>query len=155
MADQLTILLTNIWLVAPAGSEVVVRDIALGLLRRGHRPIVYTPAIGPFADELTHRGISVISDLRDLAEAPNIIHAHHSIPCGEAIIRFPDVPAIFVCHSFEHWAEAPVHFPQIGAYVAVDEACRDRLVHREAITPDKVVVLHNAVDLRRFNLKSR
>ena len=144
------ILLTNIWLVNPAGTEVVIRDLALGLQRRGHRPIVYSPMLGPFAELLSAKGVAVIDDLRKLAEPPDIIHAHHSIPCGEAIIRFPAVPAVFVCHAFIDWMEAPVHFPQIGAYVAVDEACRDRLVHSEGIAPEKVVVLRNAVDLRRI-----
>src|SRR5262245_54815484 len=97
-----TVLITNIWLVNPAGSETVTRDLALGLLRRGHRPIVYSPALGTAADELTTRGVSTIDDLSDLGEAPDIIHAHHSIPCGEALIRFPHVPAIYVCHAFSH-----------------------------------------------------
>src|SRR6185503_8494202 len=122
-----------IWLDHLAGSEVVVRDLALGLLRRGHRPVVYSPKLGGVADGLLARGVVVIDDLRALAETPDIIHAHHPIPCGEALIRFPQVPAIQACHGFESWLEAPVQFPQIGAYVAVADACRDRLVQREGI----------------------
>ena len=150
MSDRRTILITNIWLASLAGSEVVVRDLALGLLRRGYRPIVYSPTLGSVAEELAARGVSVIDDLRQLGEPPDIVHAHHSIPCGEALIRFPDVPAIYVCHAFNHWVEAPVHFPQIGAYVAVDEACRDRLVHTEGIDPERVLIFHNAVDISRI-----
>jgi len=150
MSDRRTILITNIWLAALGGSEVVVRDLAFGLLRRGHRPIVYSPTLGYLAEEIAARGVSVIDDLRQLGEPPDIIHAHHSIPCGEALIRFPDVPAIYVCHAFNHWVEAPVHFPQIGAYVAVDEACRDRFVHTEGIDPERVLIFHNAVDLSRI-----
>jgi uncharacterized protein YukE len=119
-------------------------------LRRGHRPIVYSPKLGEIAGTLATRGVSVIDDIRKLGEPPDIIHAHHSIPAGEALIRFPHVPALYVCHSFSHWLEAPVHFPQIGAYVAVDEACRDRLVHQEGIDPKRIVVLYNAVDLARI-----
>jgi len=150
MRDGLVILLTNIWLANRYGSEIVVRDIASGLLRRGHRPIVYSPELGEMAAELASKGIVVIDDLRNLVEPPDLIHAHHSIPCGEALIRFPDVPAIYVCHAFALWMEAPVHFPQIAAYVAVDEACRDRLAHAEGIDPARVLMLHNAVDLRRI-----
>jgi len=150
MSDRLTILITNIWLSNLAGSEVVVRDIALGLLRRGHRPIVYSPTLGEIAKEVADRGVAVIDDLRALGEPPDIIHANHSIPCGEALIRFPEVPAINVCQAFRVWMEAPVHFPQIGAYVAVDEACRDRLVHTEGIDPSRVLILQNAVDLDRI-----
>jgi hypothetical protein len=149
MGDRLTILFTNIWLQNYAGSEVVVRDVALGALRRGHRPIVYTPSIGPFARELSVKGIAVVDDLRMIAEVPDVIHGHHAVPCAEAVMRFPDVPAINVCHAFEYWVEAPAHFPQVAAYVAVDEACRDRLVHTQGIDAARVVMLPNAVDLLR------
>ena len=150
MKDRLVVLITNIWLSRRGGSETVVRDLALGLLRRGHRPIVYSPALGTPAEELAARGVCVIDDLRNFAEAPDIIHAHHCIPCGEALIRFPQTPAVYVCHAFTPWMEAPAFFPQIAAYVAVDEACRDRLVHTEGIDPGRVVVLRNAVDLARI-----
>jgi glycosyltransferase involved in cell wall biosynthesis len=155
MADRLVVLLTNVWLAYRGGSETVTRDVALGLLRRGHRPIVYSPALGPPAEEIAAAGVCVIDDLRQLAETPDIIHAHHSIPCGEALIRFPGTPAIYVCHSFSLWMEAPVYFPQIGAYVAVDEACRDRLVHTGGVAPGHVVVVRNAVDLRRIPPRTR
>ena len=155
MSRSLTILFTNIWLERHAGSEVVLRDLALGAQRRGNRPIVYTPTIGPFAQHLTRRGIAVVDDLRRIAEAPDVIHAHHVIPCGEAIIRFPGVPAIDVCHSFDHWVEAPAHFPQVTNYVAVDEACRDRLVHAHGIDPARIVTLYNAVDLTRIPPRPR
>jgi hypothetical protein len=72
MGDQLTILFTNIWLKSHGGSEVVVRDIAIGALRRGHRPIVYTPAAGDFARELRGKGVVVIEDLRMLARPSSI-----------------------------------------------------------------------------------
>ena len=153
MSDRRTILITNIWLADLAGSEMVTRDLALGLLRRGHRPIIYSPALGYAAEIIAAHGVSVIDDLRKLAEAPDIIHANHSIPGGEALIRFPNVPAIYVCHAFNHWVEAPIHFPQIGAYVAVDEACGTGLCHTEGIDPGHVLIFHNAVNLDRIPLR--
>jgi glycosyl transferase family 4 len=155
MADRRVVLLTNVWLTHRAGSETVVRDLALGLLRRGHRPIVYSPALGPPAEEMAAGGVCVIDDLRQLGEAPDVIHAHHAVPCGEALIRFPATPAIYVCHAFSVWMEAPVFFPQIGAYVAVDEACRDRLVHAGGIAPECVTLVRNSVDLRRIPPRPR
>ena len=155
MGNRLIILFTNIWLAQRAGTEVVVRDLAIGALRRGHRPIVYTPTLGEVGQELRTLGVAVIDDLRKLAEEPDIIHAHHVIPCAEALIRFPKVPAIYVCHAFQHWVEAPAHFPQIGAYVAIDEACHDRLVHEHGIDPKRVLVLPNAVDLKRVPPRMR
>src|SRR5262249_37474942 len=84
------------------------------------------------------------------AEPPDVIHAHHTIPCGEALIRFPGTPAVYVCHAFAFWMEAPVHFPQIATYVAVDEATRDRLVQAEGIDPARVRVMPNGGDLGRI-----
>jgi hypothetical protein len=150
MTKGLVILLTNIWLDTRAGSETVTRDLAFGLLRRGHRPIVYSPTLGAAAQDIMTRGVPVVDDLRQIGEAPDLIHAHHSIPCGEALVRFPRVPAVLMCHAFDFWIEAPVRFPQIAAYLAVDEACRDRLVHKEGIDPAQVVMLPNAVDLSRI-----
>src|ERR1043166_7217776 len=120
MTDRLVVLLTNVWLAYRAGSEAVTRDIAPGLGRRGHRPIVYAPPLGSPAEVRGAAGVSLICDLRHLSDPPDFILAHHSIPCGEALIRFPGTPAIYICHSFSLWMEAPVYFPQIGAYVAVD-----------------------------------
>ncbi|MFL6817474.1 MAG: glycosyltransferase [Bradyrhizobium sp.] len=150
MNRRLAILITNIWLESRGGSEIVTRDLALGLSRRGHRPIVYSPTLGLVATDIMARGIPVIDDLRLIGETPDIVHGHHSIPSGEALIRFPHIPAVYTCHAFDFWMEAPVHFPQIAVYAAPDEACRDRLVHREGIDPAQVVMLPNAVDLSRI-----
>jgi hypothetical protein len=150
MPDRLTILFTNIWLVSRAGSETVTRDLCLGMLRRGHRPIVYAPALGEVAEELIARGVVVIDDLRKISEPPDILHAHHVIPCGEALMRFPHLPAVHTCHAFAYWMEGPAHFPQVAAYLAVDEACRDRLVQSEGIDPARVILAPNAVDLARI-----
>ena len=149
MTKPLTILFTNIWLTHRSGTETVVRDLSVGMLGRGHRPIVYSPELGEAAQEMVSKGIVVIDDLRKLAEAPDILHAHHTIPCGEALIRFPHLPAIYVCHAFTYWMDKPVRFPQVAVYAAVDEACRDYLVQAEGIDPAHVVLIPNSVDLNR------
>src|SRR5438132_12739991 len=67
-----------------------------------------------------------------------------------ALLRFPAVPAVYFCHGWAPWVEAPPHFPRIRRYVAVDQTCRDRLVCEHAIPEDRVRVLLNFVDLQRF-----
>jgi Glycosyltransferase Family 4 len=146
----LRILITNAWLDGFGGTECTVRDLAFGLLRRGHRPIVYSPTIGKIGKEIEARGIPVIDDLRRLAEPPDIIHGQHFIPTSEALISFPMVPAIYVCHAWDYWVEQPPKFPQIRLYGAVSEAVRDRLVHTEGIPPQKVEVFFNSIDLERI-----
>ena len=150
-----SVLLTNAWLDQRGGTETAIRDVALGLLRRGHRPIVYSPHLGPPAVELHHRGVAVVPDLSRLAEPPDIIHGQHFIQTADAIFHFPQTPAIQVCHAWLYWQEAPANFPQVYRYVAVDQTVRDRLVHVEQISPDRIDVVYNAVDLTRIPARPR
>ena len=145
----LKVLITNIWLAGRGGTETVVRDLALGLLARGHLPVVYTPEIGATGEEIRARGIPVLDDIRLVAEQPDIIHGHHLVPTAEAIIQFPGAPAISVCHAWVHWVEAPACFPQVQTYVAVDEACRQRILHTGGIDIERVITIPNSVDLNR------
>ena len=152
---RLCVLITNVWLESQGGTETVVRDLALGLLARGHRPIVYSPMLGKVAAEIQHRGVPTVDDLAKIGETPDVIHGHHFIPTGEAIIRFPATPAFYINHSWQYWVETPPRFPQIRQYAGVDEGCRDRLVDIEGIPADRVMLLLNAVDLTRVPLRSR
>jgi hypothetical protein len=144
----LRVLITNIWLNR-GGTQSVVRDISLGLSERGHFPIVYSPTLGETAQEISSRGIPVVDNLACVREAPDIIHAHHFVTAGEALLAFPGVPAVYVCHGGDLWIERPPRFPQV-TYVAVSEQTRHRIVYREGISLSQTVILHNAVDLRRI-----
>src|SRR5882672_3964245 len=55
-----TILITNIGLLHRSGTEVVVEQLADGLRRRGHRPILFAPYLGPLAESMRERGFLVI-----------------------------------------------------------------------------------------------
>lgn len=143
------------WLAGRSGTEIVTRDVALGLLRRGDRPIVYAQQTGPLADELRAASIPVVEKIASIAERPDVIHAHHNAPLAAAVARFPDVPAIFVCHDFTAWHDAPPHFPSVLRYVAVDETVADRLRIESGIAPERVAIHRNAVDLDRFRAPER
>jgi hypothetical protein len=144
------VLITNIAMAGPGGTQTVVRDIALGLLARGHYPVVYAPASGGTGEALVERGVPLVTNLRSIAEPPDLIHGQHFIPTGEAIIRFPALPAVSMCHAAVAWIERPARFPQVQTYIAVDQACRDRLVQTEGIDPSCVHILRNAVVLSRI-----
>ncbi len=146
----LKILITNAWMDGRGGSEAVVRDIAIGMLARGHRPIIYSPHLGQPAQELHRRGVAMIYDLNQMAEAPDVIHGQHYIQTAEALLSFPEVPAISMVHSWTFWQERPVQFPQIHRYVATDETVRDRMVDVEGIDPGRIETLYNAIDLNRI-----
>lgn len=144
------ILLTNHALANRAGSELYVVDLATRLLERGHSPIAYSPHLGGVAESLRAATVPVVHDLDAVAEPPDLIHGQHHLEAMTAMLHFPGVPALFVCHGWLPWEEIPPRFPRIRRYVAVDLTTRDRLVCEYGIPPAQVEVILNFVDLARF-----
>jgi Glycosyltransferase Family 4 len=145
-----SILFTNSALASRGGTETYLRDVALALLRRGHRPIAFSLVLGRTADELRRATVPVVDDLSRLGSPPDVIHGHHHLETLIAALTFPDTPIVHFCHGWVPWEELPLRHPSIARYVGVDEVCLDRLVQEEGIAPDRVDVLHNFVDLDRF-----
>jgi hypothetical protein len=148
-ADGLRILITNVTLASRTGSETFVRDLAVGLREAGDRPMVWSPILGPIADELRAAGVPVVGDLRSLPALPDIIHGHHNVTTLAAVLRFPTTPAVFVCHDRNSRFDAPPVFPSIRRWVAVDQNCRERLT-QAGLPEDRIAVLYNWVDPERF-----
>lgn len=144
------ILLTNHKLDARAGSELYLRDLAISLLKRGHTPIVYSTEHGAVARELRAATVPVVEHLDALGAPPDLIHGQHHVETMTALLHFPRVPAVFFCHGWLPWEETPPRFPRILRYVAVDDTCRDRLVHEHGIVEERTRVILNFVDLERF-----
>ena len=137
------------------GTETYVRDLALGLLRKGYAPIVYSPELGEIARELREATVPVVDDLNAVAVTPDIIHGNHNPDLMTALLHFPAVPAVFFCHSWTEWLASPPLHPRILRYVAVDDTCRDRLECEHAIPEQRLRVLLNSVDLERFRPRAR
>ena len=144
------ILLANVTLAGRSGTEIVTRDLAVGLARRGHRVSVYAPRLGPIAETIRAGGIPVVAHLRDVAAAPEIIHGHHFVQTMEAITAFPDASAVFVCHDRTAGHSIPPRHPNVRVFVAVDRNCLERLDIEWKIPSDATRVIRNAVDLARF-----
>lgn len=144
------VLITNNALAERSGTELYVRDVALALLARGHQPVVYSQSLGQVAEDLRAATVPVVDDLHRVTEPPHVIHGHHHLETMTAIHHFPGVPAVFFCHGWLPWQEWPPSHPRIVRYVAVDELCRQRLVHESGVPPEKTEVLLNFVDLDRF-----
>jgi glycosyltransferase involved in cell wall biosynthesis len=151
----LRVLLTNNTLGQRGGSELYLRDVALGLLRRGHRPVAYSTQLGDVAEDLRRATVPVVDELQRLGEAPDIIHGQHHLETMAALLRFPGVPAVYFCHGFLSWISEPPRFPRVARYVAPSWAVRDRLISEHGIPPDQTLVIHNAVDLRIFRERDR
>jgi Glycosyltransferase Family 4 len=146
----LRVLITNSTLANRAGTELYVRDLARGLLARGHTPIAYSTSLGEVAQDLRLATIPVVDDLDRLGSVPEIIHGQHHLETMTALLRFPDVPAVYFCHGWKDWVETAPIFPRIFRYVAVDEARRDLLLFERGIPEERIRVVHNFVDLQRF-----
>ncbi|MDB6062541.1 MAG: hypothetical protein JWM78_2644 [Verrucomicrobiaceae bacterium] len=144
------ILITNYTLATRSGTETYVRDLALGLLAKGHSPILYSPLGGPLADELRALTIPVVDDLSKISGSVDLIHGQHRHETMTALLHFPGVPAIFFVHDWHAWQDIPPLFPRILRYVAVDETRKDRLILENGISESIVRVLPNGVDIERF-----
>jgi hypothetical protein len=152
--QSVRILITNNTLADRAGSELYVRDLAIGLLERGHEPTAYSTQLGDVAGDLSAAGVPVIDNLDMMAGPPDIIHGHHHLDTMTALLRLPETPAIYVCHGSIPWEEAAPRFPRILRYVAVDYACRDRLISQDGIPSDRIRLILNFVDLKRFRSRT-
>jgi hypothetical protein len=67
-----------------------------------------------------------------------------------ALLHFPQTPAIYYCHGWLPWEEAPLCHPNILRYVAVDELCQERLVAEGGIAAERIELILNFVDIDRF-----
>jgi Glycosyltransferase Family 4 len=146
----ISVLFTNNALGPRGGTETYVRDVALALLRRGHRPAAFSLVHGDVAAELRRATIPVVDDVTRLGEAPDVIHGHHHLETLIAALAFPETPVVNFCHGWVPWEEMPLHHPAVRRYVAVDEVCVDRLVREEGLSPERIELLLNFVDLDRF-----
>ena len=144
------VLLGMCFMATRTGAELFVRDVALGLNRRGHSVIIYAPIIGDMVDELRHQSIACVTSLQDLATAPDIIVGNTQIETALCLAQFPGVPAISICHDRVAEHGRPPRFTRVGAYVAVDANCAERLTLEHGIPEAQVSIIQNGVDLRRF-----
>lgn len=146
--QPLVVLLTNFDLDVRGGTQLYVRDVALGLLARGHTPVAYSTRLGEVARELAAATIPVTDDLRTLGAAPDLVHGHHNHELFTALLRFPSAPAVRICHGWLD--ERPQPFPRVLRYLAVDDTTRDRCLYEWGVPAERLDVLLNFADLERF-----
>lgn len=148
--DRLTVLITNIAFAFRSGTEVVVEQIARGLHQRGHRPIVFsTYTKGAMASALRLQGIAVVDRLTQVGVVPDVIHGQHNVTTVMAMTAFPECPVVFSCHDFDAPKDRAPIVPRIRRYIAVDEICRERLLH-DGVPDERIAVFYNAVDLKQY-----
>jgi glycosyltransferase involved in cell wall biosynthesis len=141
--------LTNAYLSARGGTELYIRDLAVGLRRRGRQTIAYSTILGGVAAELRASAAPVIDDLKLMTDPPDVIHGLHFLDAAAACLRFPQTPAVYACHGWEPWLETPLTLASVRRYVAVSELTRDRLL-TSGVPTERVSIIPNFVDLERF-----
>jgi Glycosyltransferase Family 4 len=146
----LRVLITNKSFAVRGGVELYVRDLAEGLLKRGHFPIIYTGDPGEVSDEIRALSVPVVQDLNQVMTAPDIIHGQDHLQTIIALQHFVKIPAVFFCHGWLAWEAMAPQFPRIRRYVAVDRVCRDRMVFEDGIPESQTRILRSFVDLNRF-----
>jgi hypothetical protein len=144
------ILLTNNTLAWRGGTEMYVLDVARRLQALGHLPVAYSSELGVAAEAIRVAGIPVVNDLTRLPFQPDVIHGQHHLDTMTALLCLPGVPAVYFCHGALPWQEKAPSFPRIHRYVAVDQACFERMLCEQGIPEDKIITLLNFVDLNRF-----
>ena len=87
--EGLKVLIANATMASLTGTETYVRDLALGLLRKGHTPVVYAPELGELAQQLRVATVPVVDDLSALGFTPDIIHGNHNTELMTALLHFP------------------------------------------------------------------
>jgi hypothetical protein len=148
--DGLRVLITTHNLDTIGGGALYVRDLAVGLRSRGHIPIVYAINLGEAARLIRDQTIPVVDNLEAVATSPDVIHGHCHIETMTALLHFQGVPAVFTCHGWYLWLDAPPRFPRLLKYIAVDDTARDRLIFEHGIPEERVRMLYSFVDLERF-----
>jgi len=147
------VLLVNRTLASRTGTEIVTRDLAIGLDRVAQEVCVFSPKLGAIAEDMRGCGVKVVDRLADVPFQPDVIHGHHQVETMLALVHFRRVPAIFVCHDRLSWHDSPPRLNAVRRYVAVDWNCRERLVIEAGIPEERTRVILNAVDLRRFGTR--
>jgi hypothetical protein len=142
------VLITNIQLNSRTGTELYVRDLATQLQIRGHEPVVFTQMPGVISDEIRRAGIRVIDDL-NAAEVPDVIQGHHTMQTIGAVVRFPEVSALFVCHDAMRWHDNPPKVSSIRRWIGVDANTLERILE-SGVERSRTDVIQNGVDIDRF-----
>lgn len=151
---SLKVLITNLKLESWTGTELFVRDVARGLLELGHRPVIYSPRLGRLAAEIRKETVPVVDDLSQVSGPPDVIHGQHANETLTALLHFPNTPALYFCHDWYFDEDYPPRFPRVLRYVAVDDACYDKLVCEYSVPEERAQVVSQFVDLERFAPRS-
>jgi len=157
------------------GAEILLRELSMGLIRRGYRVSIGYSSSGPLVQELTALGLpltrlprlmridpilffGMISLIR--RESPQIVHTHlfKSDFHGRLAARIAGVPVVVsTLHSVDRWAQGRSLGRSYGwtarfadRVIAVSEDVRRFHATYTGVPDEKLVTIENGVDIGRF-----
>lgn len=142
-------------LTQPSGGEVNVRDWALGLKARGHDVSIYATRLGPLAQQIRSRGITVVDDPSAISDAPDVIMGQGVNELATLIARFPRSAGIQVAQLWDHWNSSACPLPQVVLHVAVDRLNFEMLANEFGVPREKIRLVYNAVDVTRIAARTK
>ena len=143
------VLLTAMSVANRTGAELYVAEVARALVERQHRATVLATVRGPLADELEREGIPVLGRLSPRMARPDIVHAQSAPATRLALARYPDVPALYVCHGHDRRRDVLPPYPSVRRYAGVSSICVEAQLRRGS-PPSRTLLMPNFVDTRIF-----
>ncbi|RKQ51160.1 hypothetical protein BXY85_2182 [Roseivirga pacifica] len=134
------------------GTTLYVKDLALGLVRRGVGVEVFTLRLGKVSREIADAGVVVTTKLAELSR-PDLIHGHQNIVTRLALNKFKLTPCISWIHDRLSPLDIPLFHKNIVQYAAVDYNCAERYIQDYSISSADIKVVYNWVNLERFEKK--
>lgn len=145
---SLRVLITQLHLDLPHGSETHTYTLAVGLRARGHTPVVYTPVAGDLRERFLDAQIPILDSLTEVAKDDfDIIHAHHNAVAMTVRSLLPSTAMVFSSHGVLPEVERPPSLDcNIQTFIAASDEVAAML--RNSVAP--VHTLGNPIDTGRF-----
>ncbi len=146
------ILITTHQLRHREGSELFTIDLACKLQQRGHQIFIYSPLLGPVAQELPTQNITISDNLTKFAsEKFDLIHAQHRTTAILARSLFSQTPIVMMIHGLLPLLEQPPSIDlDIAQYLVVSEETSAHLSKKYNINQDKIQIVRNFIDNTKF-----
>lgn len=143
----MNILMVNERIAKRTGTEIVARDMSLGLAARGNSIAILTAERGDLADEIEAAGVDVHTDPATVSFTPDIIHFNDLALAERTTKAFADTPAMLQWHRFVE-RDFSIDGTRITSVVGVSRRIVEKISNYTGIETDGV--FNNYVDLTRF-----
>jgi len=157
------------------GAEILLRDLSIGLMRRGFRVSIGYSTPGPLAQEMQTLGFPLTRLPRLMQvdpilfsgmirlmrkDMPQIVHTHlfKSDFHGRLAARIAGVPVVLsTLHSIDRWAQKRLLGKLYGwtsrfadRIIAISEDVKKFHLSNTAVDESKFITIENGVDIQRF-----